>query len=107
MQLHEVVTFSKRAGEVLHEVLAKLRELFAAYLNVREHFVLERGNFCKYPSMSDERNGTAITKDEAALYDRQIRLWGLDAQKRYNKTCTIEVLTQAGTVNVLRPLVFK
>lgn len=24
----------------------------------------------------------AITEDEAALYDRQIRLWGLDAQKR-------------------------
>ncbi|KAK2560347.1 SUMO-activating enzyme subunit 1 [Acropora cervicornis] len=76
------VCLSKRAGEVLHEVLTKLREVFAAYLNVREHFVLERGNFCKYPSMSDERNGNAITEDEAALYDRQIRLWGLDAQKR-------------------------
>lgn len=25
-----------------------------------------------------------ITEDEAALYDRQIRLWGLDAQRRYN-----------------------
>lgn len=73
-------------------MLTKLREVFAAYLNVREHFVLERGNFCQYPSMSDERNGTAITEDEAALYDRQIRLWGLDAQKRY-KTCMIEVLT--------------
>lgn len=24
-----------------------------------------------------------ITEDEAALYDRQIRLWGLDAQRRY------------------------
>ena len=24
----------------------------------------------------------AITEDEAALYDRQIRLWGIDAQKR-------------------------
>ena len=23
-----------------------------------------------------------ITEDEAQLYDRQIRLWGLDAQKR-------------------------
>lgn len=23
-----------------------------------------------------------ITEDEAELYDRQIRLWGLDAQKR-------------------------
>ena len=27
---------------------------------------------------------TSISADEAALYDRQIRLWGLDAQKRYN-----------------------
>ena len=34
------------------------------------------------PSLIDEQNGTAITEDEAALYDRQIRLWGLDAQKR-------------------------
>lgn len=34
------------------------------------------------PSVKDERNGSAITEDEAALYDRQIRLWGLDAQKR-------------------------
>jgi hypothetical protein len=25
-----------------------------------------------------------LTEDEAALYDRQIRLWGLDAQRRYN-----------------------
>lgn len=25
-----------------------------------------------------------ITEDEAALYDRQIRLWGLDAQKRWD-----------------------
>ncbi|XP_063587839.1 SUMO-activating enzyme subunit 1-like [Penaeus indicus] len=29
-----------------------------------------------------EKNLTNITEDEAALYDRQIRLWGLDAQKR-------------------------
>ena len=34
------------------------------------------------PRVKDERNGSAITEDEAALYDRQIRLWGLDAQKR-------------------------
>lgn len=34
------------------------------------------------PSVSVEQNGAAITEDEAALYDRQIRLWGLDAQKR-------------------------
>ena len=24
----------------------------------------------------------AITEDEAALYDRQIRLWGVEAQKK-------------------------
>ena len=29
-----------------------------------------------------ERETGVITEDEAALYDRQIRLWGLDAQKR-------------------------
>lgn len=59
--------------------------------------------------MSDERNGTAITEDEAALYDRQIRLWGLDAQKRY-KTCMIEVMIQGRKImlsNVLRSLGFK
>lgn len=30
-----------------------------------------------------------ITEDEAALYDRQIRLWGVDAQRKYE----IEILT--------------
>ena len=34
------------------------------------------------PRVIDEQNGAVITEDEAALYDRQIRLWGLDAQKR-------------------------
>lgn len=34
------------------------------------------------PRVTDEQNGAVITEDEAALYDRQIRLWGLDAQKR-------------------------
>ena len=29
-----------------------------------------------------DRESVNITEDEAALYDRQIRLWGLDAQKR-------------------------
>jgi len=29
-----------------------------------------------------EKETGVITEDEAALYDRQIRLWGLDAQKR-------------------------
>jgi molybdopterin/thiamine biosynthesis adenylyltransferase len=30
----------------------------------------------------NNNNSTSITTDEAALYDRQIRLWGLDAQER-------------------------
>lgn len=30
--------------------------------------------------MSDSTN--KITEDEAALYDRQIRLWGIECQKR-------------------------
>jgi hypothetical protein len=29
-----------------------------------------------------EINTTELTEDEAELYDRQIRLWGLDSQKR-------------------------
>ena len=28
-----------------------------------------------------------ISEEEAAQYDRQIRLWGLDAQKRYRWQC--------------------
>ena len=30
-----------------------------------------------------EREDTIISEEEAAQYDRQIRLWGLDAQKRF------------------------
>lgn len=30
-----------------------------------------------------ESNGIELTEQEAELYDRQIRLWGLDSQKRY------------------------
>lgn len=30
-----------------------------------------------------ENNGIELTEHEAELYDRQIRLWGLDSQKRY------------------------
>lgn len=28
-------------------------------------------------------HGQELTEDEAELYDRQIRLWGLESQKRY------------------------
>lgn len=31
------------------------------------------------------------TKDEAALYDRQIRLWGLESQQRYTKIDTFDL----------------
>lgn len=30
-----------------------------------------------------ENNGIELTEQETELYDRQIRLWGLDSQKRY------------------------
>jgi ubiquitin-like 1-activating enzyme E1 A len=32
--------------------------------------------------MVDKKNNTELTDAEAELYDRQIRLWGLDSQKR-------------------------
>ena len=40
-----------------------------------------------------------ITKDEVALYDRQIRLWGIEAQQRYeidhgqNERCAVALFT--------------
>ncbi|XP_070577490.1 SUMO-activating enzyme subunit 1-like [Ptychodera flava] len=40
--------------------------------------------------MVDHHNDT-ITEDEAALYDRQIRLWGLDAQKRLRSSSMLLV----------------
>lgn len=30
-----------------------------------------------------ENKGTDLTEQETELYDRQIRLWGLESQKRY------------------------
>lgn len=39
-------------------------------------------NLKKSPAKMKDKNVENITEDEAALYDRQIRLWGLDAQKR-------------------------
>lgn len=29
-------------------------------------------------------NGEELTEQETALYDRQIRVWGVDAQRRYH-----------------------
>jgi hypothetical protein len=45
---------------------------------VVEWFVLSRSLYTKMV----EINTTELTEDEAELYDRQIRLWGLDSQKR-------------------------
>ena len=41
--------------------------------------------------MVEKEDQTQITEDEAKLYDRQIRLWGLDAQKRLraSRICVI------------------
>ncbi|KAI0795282.1 hypothetical protein BC629DRAFT_1581846 [Irpex lacteus] len=41
------------------------------------------------------QTGEAITEDEAALYDRQIRLWGLEAQQRM-RNATVLVLRLKG-----------
>jgi ubiquitin-like 1-activating enzyme E1 A len=42
---------------------------------------------------SNESTAKTITEDEAALYDRQIRLWGIDAQKRLinSRVCLINM----------------
>lgn len=39
-------------------------------------------SFPEHPFIMVEGNTYALTEDEANLYDRQIRLWGLDSQKR-------------------------
>jgi hypothetical protein len=41
---------------------------------------------------SGDNDNKAFTDDEAALYDRQIRLWGVDAQKRYESSLYIVLL---------------
>lgn len=35
-----------------------------------------------------------LTEDEAELYDRQIRLWGLDSQNRYIHLTVYKVITR-------------
>jgi len=37
------------------------------------------------------KEAPTITEDEAALYDRQIRLWGLDAQRRLRGACVLMI----------------
>ncbi|TKY85049.1 hypothetical protein EX895_006129 [Sporisorium graminicola] len=64
-------------------------------------------------------NGSAVTEDEAALYDRQIRLWGLAAQNRLRSAHILivgwngiateiiknTVLSGIGSITVLDPTV--
>jgi len=47
-------------------------------------------------TMPNDAKETAITEDEAALYDRQIRLWGFDAQTRM-RNASVLVLSLRGT----------
>ncbi|CAG8443318.1 7219_t:CDS:10 [Diversispora eburnea] len=53
--------------------------------------------------MEDTVTPNIITEDEAALYDRQIRLWGLEAQQRglNNEVCKNLVLAGIGTVTII------
>lgn len=75
------------------------------------HIILTTNNFLEQSSPSRKRprspspsspnkkptsetSSTAITQDEVALYDRQIRLWGLEAQQRMrNSTILIAGIT--------------
>ncbi|KAF6028352.1 SAE1 [Bugula neritina] len=47
----------------------------------------------------------AITEDEAALYDRQIRLWGLDAQKRMRASDVLVIGVNGLTGEVMKNIV--
>ncbi|CDS00719.1 related to AOS1-Smt3p activating protein [Sporisorium scitamineum] len=71
------------------------------------------------PPTSVTGNGGAVTEDEAALYDRQIRLWGLAAQNRLRSAHILivgwngiateiiknTVLSGIGSITVLDPTV--
>lgn len=48
-------------------------------------YLRHSASFLKHFEMINtiEKDDNIITEEEAAQYDRQIRLWGLDAQKRF------------------------
>jgi len=48
---------------------------------------------------------TAITEDEAALYDRQIRLWGLEAQQRMRNATIVVVNLKGLATEVIKNVV--
>jgi ubiquitin-like 1-activating enzyme E1 A len=53
----------------------------------------------------DTPNGEAITADEIALYDRQIRLWGVAAQESLRKANILLVSIKALANEVAKNLV--
>ncbi|EJT98612.1 hypothetical protein DACRYDRAFT_90739 [Dacryopinax primogenitus] len=48
---------------------------------------------------------TAITEDEAALYDRQIRLWGFDAQTRMRNASVLVINLRGTACEVIKNIV--
>jgi ubiquitin-like 1-activating enzyme E1 A len=52
-----------------------------------------------------QENGTGISADEVALYDRQIRLWGMEAQERLRNAHILVVTIRALANEVVKNLV--
>lgn len=40
-------------------------------------------------TVPDSSNGAPITEEEAALYDRQLRLWGVEAQRKMQNAAVL------------------
>ena len=38
---------------------------------------------------ANDNNNGALSANEAQIYDRQIRLWGMEAQKRMKNACIL------------------
>ncbi|CAE6539600.1 unnamed protein product [Rhizoctonia solani] len=54
---------------------------------------------------ASEKVPVSITEDEAALYDRQIRLWGLDAQQRMRNATVLVVRLQGVATEAIKNIV--
>jgi len=48
-----------------------------------------------------KKNMAGITEDEAALYDRQIRLWGLEAQQRFFNSFLILIFEKIFQISII------
>ena len=90
---HWKAPFSKNAGTHSADIHnLHVRQSAGYFSGISRHiWITENSRFIylfihqrmvENPRVTNEQNGAVITEDEAALYDRQIRLWGLDAQKR-------------------------